>query len=134
MSCLNMKRCSLLLIIRVMHIKATRYHLTQLEWTSLKCPQINAREDEEEREPSYTVGENGNWCSHYRKKYESSSRNLKIHDILHASPGSMYDTGYLGLVHWDDPEGLVWGGRREEGSGWGTHVYLWWIHFDIWQN
>ena len=29
---------------------------------------------------------------------------------------------------------LVWGGRREEGSGWGTHVYLWQIHFDIWQN
>ena len=26
------------------------------------------------------------------------------------------------------------GGRREEGSGWGTHVYPWWIHFDIWQN
>ena len=23
---------------------------------------------------------------------------------------------------------------REEGSGRGTHVYLWWIHFDIWQN
>ena len=23
---------------------------------------------------------------------------------------------------------------REEGSEWGTHVYLWWIHFDIWQN
>ena len=21
-----------------------------------------------------------------------------------------------------------------EGSGWGTHVYLWQIHFDIWQN
>ena len=52
------------------------------------------------------------------------------------SPGSMHDTGCLGLVHWDDPEG--WngegGGRREEGSGWGTHVYLWRIHFDIWQN
>ena len=29
---------------------------------------------------------------------------------------------------------LVWGGRREEGSGWGTHVYLRQIHFDIWQN
>ena len=25
-------------------------------------------------------------------------------------------------------------GRREEGSGWGTHVCLWRIHFDIWQN
>ena len=23
---------------------------------------------------------------------------------------------------------------REEGSGWGTHVYLWLIHLDIWQN
>ena len=50
-----------------------------------------------------------------------------------ASPGSMHDTGCLGLVHWDDPP-QVWGGRREEGSGWGTHVYLWRIHFDIWQN
>ena len=32
------------------------------------------------------------------------------------------------------PRGMVWGGRREEGSGWGAHVYLWQIHFDIWQN
>ena len=39
-----------------------------------------------------------------------------------ASPGSMQDTGSLGLVHWDDPEG--WYG---EGGGWGVqdgeHVY-----------
>ena len=27
--------------------------------------------------------------------------------------------------------GMVRGGRREEGSGWGTHVYLWQIHVDI---
>ena len=50
----------------------------------------------------------------------------------------MHDTGYLGLVHWDDPEGWYGegGGRRvrEEGSGWGTRVYLWQIHVDIWQN
>ena len=32
------------------------------------------------------------------------------------------------------PRGMVQVGRREEGSGWGTHVYLWWIHVDIWQN
>ena len=32
------------------------------------------------------------------------------------------------------PRGMVWGGRRKEGSGWGTRVYLWWIHVDIWQN
>ena len=58
----------------------------------------------------------------------------------------------LGLPHWSfpggsagkecmlgagalgRPRGMEWGGRREEGSGWGTHVYLWRIHFDIWQN
>ena len=54
-----------------------------------------------------------------------------------ASPGSMHNTGCLGLVHWDDPEGWYGeGGRRrvQEGSGWGTHVYLWQIHLDIWQN
>ena len=44
-----MKRCSLLLITREIHIKRTRYYLTQSKWTSLKCLQvINAREDEEE--------------------------------------------------------------------------------------
>ena len=29
---------------------------------------------------------------------------------------------------------MVRGGRRDEGSGWGTRVYLWWMHVDIWQN
>ena len=29
---------------------------------------------------------------------------------------------------------MVQGGRREEGSGWGTRVNLWRIHVDIWQN
>ena len=29
---------------------------------------------------------------------------------------------------------MVQGGRREEGSGWGTHVYLWWMHVDVWQT
>jgi len=37
----------------------------------------------------------------------------------------------LGAGALGQPRGMVPGGRREEGSGWGTHVYLWWIHFDI---
>ena len=32
------------------------------------------------------------------------------------------------------PRGMVWEGNRKEGSGWGTHVCLRQIHFDIWQN
>ena len=49
---------------------------------------------------------------------------------------SRFDARYwmLGAGALGRPRGIVWGGRREEGSGWGTHVYLWWIHFDIWQN
>ena len=31
------------------------------------------------------------------------------------------------------PRGMVRGGRKEEGSGWGTCVYLWQIHVDIWE-
>ena len=34
------------------------------------CLQIaNAGEGEEKREPSYSVGGNVNWCSHYGKHY-----------------------------------------------------------------
>ena len=40
----------------------------------------------------------------------------------------------LGVGALGRPRGMVWGGMREEGSEWGTHVYLWQIHFDIWQN
>ena len=41
---------------------------------------------------------------------------------LVASPGSMHDTGCLGLVHWDDPEGWYGegGGRRVQD---GEHMY-----------
>ena len=58
---------------------------------------------------------------------------IEIHIISYmkrvTSPGSMLGAGALGR-----PSGMVWGGRREEGSGWGTRVYLWRIHFDIWQK
>ena len=38
-----------------------------------------------------------------------------------ASPGSIHDTGYLGLVHWDNPEGWYGegGGRVQDGE----HMY-----------
>ena len=39
-----------------------------------------------------------------------------------ASPGSMHDTGCMGLVHWDDPEGWDGEGGGRGGSRW-EHVY-----------
>ena len=32
------------------------------------------------------------------------------------------------------PSGMGWGGRWEEGSGWGTHVNPWLIHVNVWQK
>ena len=36
---------------------------------------INAGEGVEKREPSYTVGGNVNWCSHYGKQHGASLKN-----------------------------------------------------------
>ena len=54
--------------------------------------------------------------------------------IYETSRQSRFDALYwmLGAGALGRPRGMVWGGRREE--GWGTCVYLWWIHVDIWQN
>ena len=51
-----------------------------------------------------------------------------------ASPGSMHETGFSGLVHWDDPEGWYGEGDGRRASGWGTCVQLWQIHVNVWQN
>ena len=32
------------------------------------------------------------------------------------------------------PRRMGWGGRWEEGSGWGTHVNPWLIHVNVWQK
>ena len=51
-----------------------------------------------------------------------------------ASPGSMYETGCSGLVHWDDPEG--WdgegGGRKVSSPQDAGHPWL--IHVTVWQK
>ena len=66
----------------------------------------------------------------------SSSGHCTFPCNLNMSRQSRFDAQYwmLGAGALGQPRGMVWGGRREEGSGWGTHVYLWWIHFDIWQD
>ena len=50
------------------------------------------------------------------------------------SPGSIQDTGCMGLVHWDDPEGWHGEGGGNGVQAWGTCVHPWWIHVDVWQN
>ena len=52
--------------------------LYQSEWPSLKSLKVkNAGEGVEKREPSYTIGGNVGWCSHYGEQYRGSSKNKK---------------------------------------------------------
>ena len=51
-----------------------------------------------------------------------------------ASPGSMYETGCSGLVHWDDPEGWDGEGGGRGGSWWGIHIHPCLIHVTVWQK
>jgi len=82
------------------------------------------------------------WNSAFKWVYLSfspfPSPSLLFSDICKASSDNhfafFFAFLFLGAGALGRPRGMVWGGRREEGSGWGTHVYLWWIHFDIWQN
>ena len=97
------------------------------------------------------LANNKNWVKAYTlEKKKSSMPSLHLQHTFRGSPSvsfmyniiyetshqSRFDARYwmLGAGALGRPRGMVRGGRREEGSGWGTRVYLWQIHVDIWQN
>jgi len=62
-----------------MQIKTTmRYYLTLIRMATIKrSTTINAGEDVEKRESSYTAGGNANWYNHYGEQCGDSLKNWK---------------------------------------------------------
>ena len=53
-----------------------RHHLTVVRMANIKTLKImNAREGVKKRKPSYAIGGNVNWCSHYGEQYRGASKN-----------------------------------------------------------
>ena len=72
-----MKTCSTSISIREMLIKTTMSYCSKCS-SSKNIQTINARESVEKMEPSCTVGENVNWCSHYGEQCEDFFKKLRI--------------------------------------------------------
>ena len=64
------------------------------EWPSSKSLQIiNAGEGVEKREPSCTVAENVNWCSHYGEHYKFPLKTNNRASIWSSDPTPGYTSG-----------------------------------------
>jgi len=59
---------------------------------------------------------------YHTRNWDTKANTRFIYDIIHVS------MPFSQII----PASPSW--RKEEGSGWGTCVYLWQIHVDIWQN
>ena len=61
---------------------------------------VNAREDMEKKEPSYTVGGNVSWCSHYGKAVWRFLKNLELpYDLAMPTWAYIWRKPYFEKIH-----------------------------------
>ena len=96
---------------------------------------ISSKSEKWKRRQEASIEQSFGLCGRGRGWDDLGEWHWNMYIIYEMSRQSRFDARYwmLGAGALGRPRGMVWGGKREEGSGWGTHVYLWWIYFDIWQ-
>ena len=78
----------------------------------------------------WTLGESEGGM--FRENSIETSILSKVKQIT--SPGWMHETSAQRAGALGRPRRMGWGGSREWGSGWGTHVNPWLIHVNVWQK
>ena len=118
---------------------------TRLKWLSSSCKTImgvsqvalvvtlSARQQKRHRCIEWTFG----LCGRGRRWDNLGEWHWNMYNIIcEMNRQSRFDAWYrmlgAGALGW--PRGMVWGGRWQGGSGWGTRVYPWRILVDVWQN
>ena len=119
---------------RVMTVKIIWHFRKKTEAQTKKIQEVFNKEQEDIKNKHKRVEQ----YTHWNEKYTSSERYFKENtlfsitskgikylgskEVKNLYSGLMHDTGCLGLVHWDDPEGWYGegGGRRVQD---GEHMY-----------
>ena len=103
------------------------------------CKSWTIKKAERQQKRHWCIEQSFGLCGRGRGWDDLREWHWNMYNIIYeTSRQSRFDARYrmlgAGALGW--PRGMVWGGRREEGRGFrmGTHVYLWQIHVDIWQN
>ena len=130
-------RYLILMLLKWDFLKVELYYSNRASFPSFSPPRPTPARHHVQQKRHWCIEQYFGICGRGRGWDDLGEWPWNMYNIIYEmSRQTRFDARYwmlgAGALGW--PRGMVLGGRREEGSGWGTRVYLWWMHVDIWQN